>query len=198
MSLTVQRSTPHGKSRRQIEEALTGLSNADLLRLKRIAQLRTYGLPEMNWEDLLQEAIARALAGSRVWPSEVPFLAFLVQTMRSIANEAWLSARRADVALESDFESGKTSSDAREFRLEEVATNEVDPEREAMASDALRWIEAFFAEDSDATAVLAGLAQGLSPQETQIQSGMTPSRYEAAQKRIRRKLTKGFGSRTIL
>lgn len=198
MSLTVQRSTPHGKSRRQIEEALTGLSNADLLRLKRVAQLRTYGLPGMNWEDLLQEAIARALAGTRVWPSGVPFLAFLVQTMRSIANEAWLNAKRSNVTLESDFESGKTNSDGREFQLEEVATNEIDPEREAMARGALRWIEAFFAEDSDATAVLTGLAQGLSPQETQTQSNMTPLRYEAAQKRIRRKLAKDFGSRTIL
>lgn len=194
----MQRSAPHSTTRKQIEEALAGLSNADLLRLKRVAQLRAHGLPQMNWEDLLQEAIARALAGSRGWPAGVPFLAFMLQTMRSIANEAWLSARRSGIALESDFESGEVNSDAREFRLEELAADEVNPEREAMARDALRCIEVFFAEDSDATAVLKGLAQGLSPEETQVQGRMTPLRYEAAQKRIRRKLSKNFGARTML
>lgn len=198
MNLTVQRSAPKGTHRKQIEEAISGLSNTDLLRLKRVAQLRTFGLPDMNWEDLLQEAIVRALAGSRAWPSGVPFLAFLVQTMRSIANEAWRNAQRSNITLESEFESAETNSDTREFRLDDMATNDINPEREVMARDALRRIEALFTKDSDATSILIGLAQGLSPQEIQSQGEMTLARYEAAQKRIRRKLSKGFGSRTIL
>lgn len=176
----------------QVAQAMAALSDEDLVRLKRIAQMRAHGLVSFDWQDLLQESIARALAGSRQWPLEVPFIAFLAQTVRSIANEEWERPGRQQVTTESDFRSrdadGEHSAD-----LSQLASDPVDPEREAAARDSLRHIESLFREDPDALAILHGLAQGLSPDEVQTGACMTSTRYESAQKRIRRKLARSFG-----
>jgi len=73
-----------------VSRALASLSEADLLRLQALARLRARGLPRgVSWSDLLHEAIARALDGSRQWPPGLPFLAFISGVMRSICHELW-------------------------------------------------------------------------------------------------------------
>jgi hypothetical protein len=63
---------------RDVAAALGAMSSAELLRLNALARLWTRGMPgTMSWADVLQEAIARALDGSRKWPPRVPILAFL-------------------------------------------------------------------------------------------------------------------------
>src|SRR5271163_4921104 len=53
----------------QVAHALRRLTDADLLRLEALARLRARGLPGgVAWSDLLNEAIRRALDGSRPWP----------------------------------------------------------------------------------------------------------------------------------
>ena len=70
--------------------AIHSLSDADLVRLKALARLWARGLPGgLGWADVLHEAIARALEGSRKWPPDVPILAFLSGIMRSICDDQW-------------------------------------------------------------------------------------------------------------
>jgi hypothetical protein len=78
--------------------ALGLVTPADLLRLKTIARLHARGLPpDVGWEDLLQEAVTRALVGSRVQPEGVTIVAFLAGVMRSLRAEHWRRAlRRSD------------------------------------------------------------------------------------------------------
>lgn len=71
------------------------VSETDLLRLKAIARLHARLLPaDVTWSDLLQEAFARVLDGSRNALPGVPLLAFLGGVMRSIKAEYWRRARR--------------------------------------------------------------------------------------------------------
>src|SRR5581483_1956494 len=71
------------------------VTRADLLRLKVIARLHARGLPpDVGWSDLLQEAFARVLDGSRSPPEAVPFVAFLSGVMRSIKEQHWRRARK--------------------------------------------------------------------------------------------------------
>src|SRR5262249_46044154 len=78
-----------------VARAIRALSDTDLVRLKALAQLWVRGLPDgLTWSDLLNEAIARALDGSRRWPPGVPLLAFLSGVMRSICDDHWRRARR--------------------------------------------------------------------------------------------------------
>src|SRR5438552_10480176 len=75
--------------------ALQLVTRMDLLRLKVIARLHARGLPpEIDWSDLLQEAISRVLDGSRPKPEGVPVVAFLAGVMRSIKTDHWRRARR--------------------------------------------------------------------------------------------------------
>ena len=58
--------------------ALGLVTRLDLLRLKTLARLYARGLPpDVDWEDLLQEALTRVLVGSRAVPADVPPVAFI-------------------------------------------------------------------------------------------------------------------------
>src|ERR1700756_3688613 len=97
-----------------IARALAALTSSDLLRLKRVAQLRARLLPGLEWEELLNEAVLRALEGSRRWPEGVPLLAFLAGVMRSLvdgrAQERRQQAERARAVRETPV---VTAPDAR-------------------------------------------------------------------------------------
>lgn len=171
-----------------VATALLSLTDADLVRLKRIAQLRSAGLVAIEWKDLINEAVSRALGETRRWPRSVPFVAFLAQTMRSIANEEWRRLHQEKVTLESDL--GPSHSNGELMTLDELAENAVHPEREVLARKTLEEIEALFKDDIEALAILNGLAGGLTPDEIQIKGGMSRIQYASSQKRIRRKLAR--------
>ena len=80
-------------SRQDVVEGLRGLTDADLRRLEGIARMRALGLHEVEWRDLLQEAVVRTLDGARQWPMDVGLVIFLRETMRSIASEHWRRRR---------------------------------------------------------------------------------------------------------
>ena len=53
-------------------------------------------LPRQDVEELVNETLRRALEGCRKWPKDVPFMAFLFESMRSIAWE-FLKRNRREV-----------------------------------------------------------------------------------------------------
>ncbi len=174
----------------EVMAALSRLTDADLVRLKRIAQLRSAGLASIEWQDLVNEAVTRALGGSRRWPRTVPFIAFLAQTMRSIANEEWRRFHQEKVTLESDL--GTSYSEGELMTLEDLAVNTVHPERVALARKMLEEIELLFRDDPEVLALLNGLAEGLTPEETQTEGDMSQTQYASAQRRFRRMLERAF------
>jgi RNA polymerase sigma-70 factor (ECF subfamily) len=177
----------------EVASALENLSDPDLLRIKQIAKLRSASLTTYTGEDLLNEAIQRALDGSRVWPREVAFIAFLAQTMRSIASEERRGPYAGLIINESDM---PVDRDGKATTLEDVAGHGMDPARVVQAQRALEDIEAMFSNDTEALHILHGLAIGSTPEEIQAASAMTPTKYASAQKRIRRELARRNPFRT--
>ena len=156
--------------------ALARLSEVDLLRLKAIARLRVRGLPGgIGWSDLLNEAFARALDGTRRPPAGLGTVAFLAGIMRSIANEHWRRLRREAGMFVSADEEG-------------TADPAPDPERSAAAVQALATLDLVFAGDPQATRILAGLGAGLTAREIQTAYSLTEVEYDSARKRMRRLL----------
>jgi DNA-directed RNA polymerase specialized sigma24 family protein len=174
-----------------VAAALATLSDADLLRLKRFAQLRSLRLPLLNWSDLLNEAIVRALDGSRLWPPDVDFVVFLLQSIRSIASEQWRRIQRTPVTREADLPPANPANIER-ASLDELGRDELNPEREVLAAFALRDVMTIFRADQHATAILEGLAEGDAPTDIQHRTGMTRIQYASAQRRIRRALARAF------
>ena len=158
----------------QVAQALRRLTDADLLRLEALARLRARGLPGgVAWSDLLNEAIRRALDGSRPWPPGVPLLAFLAQIMRSIWSELCrrdtLERRQVLMAVSRD-------------------SDEMDPERIVAATQALATIHKLFTRDVAALNVIAGLADGRTAQEIRAIHDLSEAEYDTIRKRIRRTL----------
>jgi DNA-directed RNA polymerase specialized sigma24 family protein len=166
---------------RDVASALAALSSAELLRLNALARLWTRGLPEtLSWADVLQEAIARALDGSRKWPLGVPILAFLSGVMRSICDDHWRhSVREARVIVRSN-----DAADAGE----EASAGHPDPERVLSAAQALSDIYDLFAGDSLALKVITGLADGLTAAEICDTYRLSEREYDTTRKRMRRAL----------
>jgi RNA polymerase sigma-70 factor (ECF subfamily) len=158
--------------------AIRTLPDADILRLRALASLRARGLPGgVTWSDLLNEAILRALDGSRHWPPGVPLVAFLAGIMRSLRAEHWQRARREGQMVE-------TASDA---------AHAADPERVYAATQTLACIDRLFADDAIALKIIAGLAHGLAAEEIRRLYGLNEIDYNTARRRIRRAMLRhGF------
>jgi DNA-directed RNA polymerase specialized sigma24 family protein len=165
-----------------IARAIHSLSDADLVRLKALARLWARGLPGgVGWADVLHEAIARALDGSRKWPPGVPILAFLSGVMRSICDDQWRRARRElEVLVRGD--------DLADLCASGNDMKSPSPERVVAAAQSLAAIDRLFACDPLALKIIAGLAEGLTPTEICKSYGMSERQYDTTRKRMRRAL----------
>jgi DNA-directed RNA polymerase specialized sigma24 family protein len=159
------------------------VSDMNLLRLKASARFLARGLaPEIYWWDLLQEAFARVLNGSRRCPEGVPIDVFMTGVMRSIRAEYWRRRLQQDISLL--------------VRGEEVSDPGPDPERAVLAQQELEAIKELFADDPVATHIITGLADGLSAEEIRTRYGLSTTEYDSARKRMRRALLRdGIRSR---
>lgn len=163
--------------------ALELVSRMDLLRLKAIARVYARGLPpEVTWEDLLQEGLTRVIAGSRRRPQNVPMVAFLAGILRSLRAEYWRRATRESAGtdpLRIDHERGDSLA---------LAAPGSDPERALIARQELLALRELFAGDAAAWSIIEGLGAGLSAEEIRRATGLGPTDYDSARKRIRRAL----------
>jgi DNA-directed RNA polymerase specialized sigma24 family protein len=151
--------------------ALKLVTESDLLRLKVIARLHARGLPpELAWTDLLQEAFARVLDGPRRQPDGLGMVPFLAGVMRSIKAEHLRRARR----------------EARQLPKLLVDTPTPNVESGLIAFQELDAIETLFADDLQARRVIAGLAEGRSPDEICARNDLSKTDYDSTRKRIRR------------
>jgi DNA-directed RNA polymerase specialized sigma24 family protein len=149
--------------------ALELVTESDLLRLKAIARVHARGLPaDVSWDDLLQEAFARVMSGSRKKPAGISMVAFLSGVMRSLRTQHW---RR--VQHESQLEPDDAAPD---------------PERVFMAWQEMQSITRLFANDPVALQIVMGLAEGLSPEEIRKMGGICKTDYDSARRRMRRAL----------
>ena len=177
-------------------EALSRLSDADLRRLERIARFRTIGLNDLDWRDLLHDAVARLLDGSRRWRRDLSLVVFLRETMRSIVSDHWRRRSARRIVLEAELpraEDGERSGIV--DNAPDLATN---PERKVSAAETLASIEAVFRDDPEAMLVIIGMTNGKSPKEIQQEGAMNPTRYATTQRRIRRRLARAFPDRGAL
>jgi RNA polymerase sigma-70 factor (ECF subfamily) len=164
-----------------VSRALAALSDTDLLRLQALARLRARALPPgVGWEDLLHEALARALDGSRQWPPGLPLLAFLAGVMRSVCNELWRRRRQEAELIIFDQDAGIDAT--------EPVCPAADQERIVAAGEAIAALYRLFSGDNLAMRILAGLGQGLSAEEIRTLHGLSSVDYDSTRRRMRRAL----------
>ncbi len=89
-------------TREELEEAIGAFSTADWIRLRKAAQF--YANYPVEPEDLVNEALCRALAGARRCPHRVHVVKFVAEAIRSIAHDELQRAeyRRNEVSVHDD------------------------------------------------------------------------------------------------
>lgn len=183
----------------EVERAAAELSLANLKRLRAIAHviMRRYGVDVAgrDYDDLVSEALARTLNGTRSWRKGVDFMHHLTQSMRSIAwrwFEREAEKRAAAAARPWEHQQLAPANDDDAAVAERVIAPQPDVERAAIARERLRKITGAFADDPEAKAVLAGWAIGCKGPEIRRRYGMTEKQLRAAVRRIRRFAQQGI------
>ena len=164
--------------------ALKLVSEMDFLRLKAIARLHARGLPpDVGWDDLLQEAFTRVIVGSRLQPEGLTMLAFLAGIMRSLKSEHWRRALKGpDSPQALRIDQASDGSGSVELRDQTPGL-----ERSLSAVQELTAIERLFTDDPLALKIIAGIRDGLSPQQIRTTKGISKTDYDSARRRMRRR-----------
>jgi hypothetical protein len=169
-----------------MHDAISRLSDADRLRLKKISLLYAR-IGGYSSEELRQEAYARGLDGRRQCPRTVEVVFFLGEVMRSIAST---SARAAGEAppVESLVAADGTEQDARDETLnaEEATmhTQEMARMRQALID--------LFDDDLEARTIVEGDIEGIKGEELCDLTGLDVKGFASKRKAIRRTIEKAY------
>lgn len=172
----------------EIESILKQLSPADWRRAENIATVVCAGLVGWTPCDLLQEALTKLLEGARTCPSGVHPLVMLKTAMRGIAS----NIRRHDAVSPFDNNvalahiEGADADDPRP-RVEGYAVSK--PHEVAAAREALAVIEDLVADDEDLVLLTVAWSDGLRGSEAAEALDWDTKKYEAARKRLTRRLS---------
>jgi DNA-directed RNA polymerase specialized sigma24 family protein len=170
----------------EVLEQLDSLSPEDKRRLKLIELRRLSGT---DFKDglLYQEAVCQALLGERRCPRETAFVAFLAQSMRSIA-----SHRRAKLARQMPITREGRSGNPVDLR---IAADQLDPEEiliEQEAADVVAQIYSLLEGDDEALLTIMAIADGKKGKGLRDELGIDQARFDYIMKRIRRAVAKKY------
>lgn len=186
---------------KQVTDAIENFTNNDLIRLYAVAKPLLFGTRFASPDDLINETIERVLAQDRRWPTDVPFMVFLINAMKSVANGVRQLKYINKEVLEIDL-IDSNCNDSIEDSIEQFADDTPDPqeillinESQRLAKDDLSRIEEHFKNDDKVTWILLGIDDGCSPSEIREMSEMTLIDYETARKRLHRGLDQLFPGR---
>ncbi|HEY9100340.1 MAG TPA: sigma-70 family RNA polymerase sigma factor [Thiobacillus sp.] len=170
--------------------AIESLCDADMLKLRKIAERYAFGRP-FSFDELLQEAFIRVIDGARNCPRDVTLVKFLANVMRSITS-SWVKASRTEpvhLAVESnedpDLDPMLNSADTARTPAEMVLDLQ---EALKTANDVI----ALFDDDQQAQLVLEGHMDELTAEEIRELLGIDKTAYATIKKRIRRRIDQHY------
>jgi len=191
-----------------LRQAIEALTKEDAARLKKAASYCLFGTEYQNPTELLNEAVARAMNAAhggkgRTWKKSVPFMAFMVMTIKGIANDSYESLPQTmTVHMEAMAAEGATAEDAlgalghaNPGVVEQAIEIEETEERHERAKADADAIDALFANDDGVNWIIMGHKDGHTASEIRELSGMSITQYETARRRFRRGLEKLFPGR---
>ncbi|WP_421933939.1 hypothetical protein [Phenylobacterium sp.] len=138
--------------------------------------------------DLINEAVLRALDGNRRCPRKTAPVIFLANAMRSI-----VSAERASVALHPRTQSLSATGTEGPFNVRSLDRN---PEEMRLARDEfverLQALDTLFADDEEAQMIIMADIDGLDADAIRELTGLNSTQYATARRRIRRRIEVRF------
>jgi hypothetical protein len=170
----------------EVLEKLESMSSEDKLRLRLIERRRCAGT-DFQEGHLYSEAVSLTLLGKRKCPCGVPLIAFLLQTMRSLASHRRLQMKKQQSALRASPSSGVSEL--------QVLTNQHNPEAaliEQEDTDTVAAIYECLAGDDEAQLVIMATALGKKGKELRDEIGIDQAAFDYAMRRIKKAVKKKF------
>jgi RNA polymerase sigma-70 factor (ECF subfamily) len=172
------------RSQNEIEDAMGAFSDADWVRLKRTAQ--RYAISPLEPDDLIQEALVRALSGKRKCPANVDVVRFLAEAMRSISHG----------------ERNTTSAQIREVSINEGEISEglqdqsITAERRMISheeyTEITTKVTGLFEDDEAAQLLVEGMMEGMEGQELRELTELEETAFNSKRKLVRRRINAAF------
>ena len=162
--------------------------SVDLARAKSIACARAAGLVGWTAEDLLQEAMTRLLSGMRRWPRGKHPLVVLKTAMHSIASNARKRVQSDPVNPHVPISGPEDGSIDPLEGIFETKSDDMSPMDAVDARSQLDAIQNLVAGDEEVELVVMAWADGLRGKEAADALGFDIKTYEAARKRLIRRL----------
>lgn len=173
-------------SRDEAVEAIGALSTADWNRLRQVAIIYCRGRP-MEPEDLLQNALERAIDGSRHCPRNVDIVRFLAQAMRSIASNSMKALSRRP-----DFRAEPLIGD--EGLLFDPPDGRPTAEQQAVRDEELAWMRQavldLFQDDLVAQVLVEGMMEGMDGEALRATTSLSKVGFASKRRLVRRRLQK--------
>ena len=173
----------------EIIGAFNALSPDDKLKLAAVEAIRRRGTGYREAE-LVHEAVLRALAGARNCPREVPFVAFMAETMRSVASHD--RAKRTREKPLADIEALGAEPDRGAANQSVTAPSPEDILMDKQGAEAVQAISRCFDDDEEAQLVLMGWQDDLRGAALREATGLDQGQLDYAIRRIRTKMRKAY------
>jgi DNA-directed RNA polymerase specialized sigma24 family protein len=177
---------PAHLSPEEVVERIDALSADELQRLWKIERRRISGT-DFGERMLFQEAVCQAILGERRCPRGVSFVAFLAQSMRSVA-----SHRRDRLSRQVPVNDDSVPQRKAGVRL---ATDQLDPEQtliESEADDIVKVVMDLLVGDDEAQLTIMAIVDGKKGKELRDELGIDQSRFDYIMKRIKRAAAKRY------
>lgn len=185
----------------QIEQALEELSDADWMRLRKLATRHLWGTRLASPDDLIGETVDRLLRGKRHWPIGLPFIPWMDGAMKSVADgfrnldRAKLEVLAAELTGDDEEFAGREPMDMLAVDCETPLDTMLTVEAQKEADAARAKLEDHFRGDEEVGWILMGIDEGLRGEEIQEIGEMGKTQYETARKRLRRGIERLFSER---
>ena len=195
-------------SHQDVLTAVNRLTKRDLARLRAAAHIwfRDLRLNAVvaDPDDLVADAIFRTTSGQRTWKVGVDFIKHLRGVMRSLADSRRKSAERRAASARREVRESEFLAPGAELSGDDEATltpvnnapsGDPGPDRVQLGMERFRAVEADFADDEVASAVIHGMWYQMKGPEIRKHGNLTEKQYAAAVRRIRRYAHRKGGSR---
>ncbi|GBE12913.1 hypothetical protein BMS3Abin13_01206 [bacterium BMS3Abin13] len=176
---------------RNIDEAISSLSDADCLRLLKAARYLS-GPSRYTPEELVNQTLLKALAGDRPYKPEVNLISFLFMTMKSlVSSDCKSQSRRLEISLDTQ------THDRGKALLEKLQDPLPSPEQLVETKENLSlikqsFLDLFVNDDLETQTVAEGMVAEMSKKEIQELTGLDSKSYASTRRLIRRHIDKAF------
>jgi hypothetical protein len=174
--------------RAEVDAALVCLVQdpGEMARVRKLARIIAHGLRTMDGDDLLGKAMQLLLAERRKWPRGLPALVMLKGVMKSVA---FNTRRKLDYLLAEDR--GTPSDEESEVGsspLAEGVDATADPALAVAGESDLVAVQNVVKGDEELELLVEALAEGLTGMAIAKELGWDERKYDAARKRLSRRL----------